>query len=436
MTHRDTQDHRPKLRPPVVHGRRTRTTVALIGLLFSLGVSVVGLGAPGLTVDGQTVAPGDPAGLGITGALPGVPLPGAPLPGVPLPGDAAPGNGTPGTAVPGDGVRADSADAGQPGIPVPPNLPDGPLGIPGVMLDAYQRAARTLAATQPSCHLSWSVLAGIGKIESGHASGGRVDSAGNTLGPILGPRLDGSPGMAAIPDTDHGVLDGDPVWDRAVGPMQFIPSSWRSWGVGSPDNIYDSTLAAGRYLCAGGADLSDPAQLQAAVYRYNHSATYVDIVLRWAAAYLTGVVPTSSAPGPVPMGINGNGGRPIVANGAPFAAAAPAAVAQPVPMAATPRATTTPSMTAPPTTTSSPPPPSAITTTPPVTTSHPPPSPSATATLPPPPATTTPPPATTTSPQLTLPPVTTTTTPMTTTPLPLASPTTDPPPPSAVPAGP
>jgi membrane-bound lytic murein transglycosylase B len=72
--------------------------------------------------------------------------------------------------------------------------------------------------------------------------------------------------MAAIRDTDHGLLDGDPVWDRAVGPMQFIPSSWRSWGVGSPHNIYDSTLAAGCYLCAGGADLSDQAQLQAAVY--------------------------------------------------------------------------------------------------------------------------------------------------------------------------
>lgn len=428
MTHRDTQDHRPKLRLPVVHGHRTRVIVALIGFLFSLGVPVVGLGAPGLTVDEQTVAPDDPAGLGITGALPGGPLPGGPLP-----GDAVPGNGVPGTGVPGgDGVRGDSASAGPPGIPVPPNLPDGPLGIPGVMLNAYQRAARTLAASQPGCHLSWSVLAGIGKIESGHASGGRVDAAGNTLGPILGPRLDGSLGMAAIPDTDHGVLDGDPVWDRAVGPMQFIPSSWRSWGVGSPNNIYDSTLAAGRYLCAGGADLSDPAQLQAAVFRYNHSAAYVEIVLRWAAAYLTGVVPTPSAPGPVPPGTTGNGGRPIVANGAPLAAT----VAQPAPLAATPRATTTPSMTTPPATTSSPPPPATTTTPPAPPTSKPQPSPSATAT--PPPVTTTlpPPPATTTSPQLTLPPVTTTTAPVTTTPLPPPPPTTDPPPTSALPTGP
>lgn len=266
------------------------------------------------------------------------------------------------------------------------------MGIPGVMLDAYQRAARTLAATQPGCHLSWSVLAGIGRIESGHASDGRIDAAGNTLGPILGPRLDGSAGMAAIPDTDHGLLDGDPVWDRAVGPMQFIPSSWRSWGVGSPNNIYDSTLAAGRYLCAGGADLSDPAQLQMAVYRYNHSATYVDVVLRWAAAYLTGLIPTPSAPGPVPPGTNGNGGRPIVTDPAPPVSVALAGVAQPAPRAATPPMTTTSSsppatpMTPPPTTTTSPSPPPSVTTTTPVE----PPSLSPSATAPPP---TSPPPA-------------------------------------------
>jgi membrane-bound lytic murein transglycosylase B len=218
------------------------------------------------------------------------------------------------------------------------------------MLGAYQRAAQALAASQPACHLSWSVLAGIGRIESGHASNGRIDTAGNTLGPILGPRLDGSPGMAAIPDTDHGLLDGDTVWDRAVGPMQFIPSSWRSWGVGSPNNIYDSTLAAGRYLCSGGANLSDPVQLKAAIYRYNHSATYVDIVLQWAAAYLKGVISQPSAPGPVPPGLNGNGGRPIVVDPGPQAAATPTPFAQPTPHAATPPTTSSPPPTAPATT--------------------------------------------------------------------------------------
>jgi hypothetical protein len=423
MAHRDCQDHRLGLWL-AVHGRRTHIVAALIGVLLSLGVPIVVLGAPGLTVDGHVAArpPQTRAGLGVTGALPGNPLtsntvPSSTVPsGVPgdavdggparvavpyvapggISGDAA-GAGVPKVAVsqvaPG-GVRGDSVGAGSLGVAVRQNLPEGPLGIPGVVLDAYQRAARTWAATRPGCHLSWPVLAGIGRIESDHASDGRVDAAGNTLGPILGPRLDGSAGMATIPDTDHGLLDGDTVWDRAVGPMQFIPSSWRSWGVGNPNNIYDSTLAAGRYLCAGGADLSDPAQLQAAVYRYNHSATYVDVVLRWATAYLTGVIPTPSAPGPVPPGTNGNGGRPI--DRAPPAAAALEVLTQPAPLTATPPTTTSP-------------PPSATTTMPPLTTAAP-----MTTTSASPPATTTTPAEVTTSPPLPPPAMTTTTPPVTT----------------------
>ncbi|MGH3826491.1 MAG: lytic transglycosylase domain-containing protein [Pseudonocardiaceae bacterium] len=195
--------------------------------------------------------------------------------------------------------------------PAPQRLPYGPLGIPGVMLDAYQRAAREMAEIQPGCHLSWSTLAGIGRVESGHASGGRVDTAGNTLEPILGPRLDGSMNTVAIADTDHGTLDVDPVWVRAVGPMQFIPTSWRIFGVGNPNNIYDSTLAAGRYLCAGGGDLSDQAQEAIAVYRYNHSATYASTVLLWAHAYLTGVVPTPSEQELVPQTTEDNQGSQV-----------------------------------------------------------------------------------------------------------------------------
>ncbi len=345
MTDPDSQDHQPEARPPVVFGRRTRVAGAVIGVLFSLGVPVAVLGAPVPTADGRlAAAPDDPAGLGITGTLPGDPVP---------------------TEVPGAVPESVSAGAGLPGIPTPLNLPDGPLGIPGVVLDAYQFAERTLAAARPGCHLSWSVLAGIGRIESGHASAGRVDTYGNTLGPILGPKLDGSPGIAAIPDTDRGALDTDTVWDRAVGPMQFIPSTWRGYGVdgngdgvANPNNIYDSTVASGLYLCAGRTDLADPAQLQAAVFRYNHSASYVDIVLRWAHAYLTDVIPTPSAPGRVPAGTNGNGGVPIVP-----AAPPPAAVAQAVPLSPPPVPSPLPSPEASP----------AITTPPPATTENPPP---------------------------------------------------------------
>ncbi|MGH3875020.1 MAG: lytic transglycosylase domain-containing protein [Pseudonocardiaceae bacterium] len=222
------------------------------------------------------------------------------------------------------GLSLDPAPVDLDLVPGAVTRPAGPLGIPAVMIEAYQRAEQTMADTQPGCHLSYTLLAAIGRIESGHASDGRVDAAGNTLTPIRGQRLNGSQNVTTISDTDQGALDGDLAWDRAVGPMQFIPSTWRRYGAGNPDNIHDSTLAAGRYLCAGGTDLSDPAQQQAAVLRYNHSAPYAATVLRWAAAYQTGVVPTLSAPGILPPAGTGAGGllrtaarvtrAPVVAN--------------------------------------------------------------------------------------------------------------------------
>jgi hypothetical protein len=177
-------------------------------------------------------------------------------------------------------------------------LPNGPLGIPSAALEAYKRAEQLEAVRNPNCHLDWPLLAGIGRIESNHARGGAVDAAGNTLAPILGPVLDGSGGFAAVPDTDHGVWDGNTQWDRAVGPMQFIPQTWqqyaaisnaKSFGSANPNNIYDSAYAAANYLCAGGGDLRDPAARSAAVYGYNHSDAYVANVLAWATSYATGV---------------------------------------------------------------------------------------------------------------------------------------------------
>ncbi|MEU6643442.1 lytic murein transglycosylase [Saccharomonospora sp. NPDC046836] len=177
------------------------------------------------------------------------------------------------------------------------SAPDAGFGIPASALAAYQRAERTLGTGLPGCHAPWSLLAAIGKVESGHARGGLVDAEGNTAQPILGPVLNGGD-FAAIPDTDGGLFDGDTVWDRAVGPMQFIPSTWRHYaadgngdGVLSPHNIHDAVLAAGRYLCAGGTDLSDRQQRAAAVFRYNHSQTYVRTVLSWADTYARGVTP-------------------------------------------------------------------------------------------------------------------------------------------------
>ncbi|HKN96767.1 MAG TPA: lytic transglycosylase, partial [Pseudonocardiaceae bacterium] len=185
------------------------------------------------------------------------------------------------------------------------NLPNGPLGIPGVVLDAYLHAQQVMGAEDPGCHLPWWLLAGIGKIESSQAENGEVDANGTTLQPILGPELNGQNGFAAIPAILGGRWTGDPVWQRAVGPMQFLPSTWLTWGRGgNPNNVYDSALAAGRYLCAGGGNLSQPADEAAAVFSYNHSDSYVRIVLIWANAYRQGVTPlpevVAAPEGPAP----------------------------------------------------------------------------------------------------------------------------------------
>ncbi|MGH3488095.1 MAG: lytic transglycosylase domain-containing protein [Actinopolymorphaceae bacterium] len=191
-----------------------------------------------------------------------------------------------------------------------PGAGPGVLGIPAPMLAAYRRAAATLARTDPGCHLTWWVLAGIGKVESNHARGGRVDAKGRTNGEILGPRLDGSlANTAVIRDSDDGRLDRDSAYDRAVGPMQFLPGTWRTWtsdgnddGVRDPHNIHDATLAAGRYLCAGSGDLSTPSGLARAILRYNPSGAYLRSVLGWAASYRDGGRPVPAETGPVSSG--------------------------------------------------------------------------------------------------------------------------------------
>jgi hypothetical protein len=156
-------------------------------------------------------------------------------------------------------------------------------GIPSSVLPAYQRAAAALAVSQPGCGLTWPLLAGIGKVESSHASGGRVDATGLTRGRILGPVLDGGPGMASISDTDQGRYDGDTRWDRAVGPMQFIPGTWAAFGADG-----------------NGAALHSPQGLVRAVLRYNHSMDYVSTVLRWMQSYSKSAVKIPDQTGVIP----------------------------------------------------------------------------------------------------------------------------------------
>jgi membrane-bound lytic murein transglycosylase B len=167
-------------------------------------------------------------------------------------------------------------------------------GIPVTALSAYQRAAAAAAA---SCGLPWPLLAAIGRVESDHGrfAGAVLHADGVSTPRIIGIPLNGK-GTALIRDTDHGRLDGDRVYDRAVGPMQFIPSTWVGYGVdgngdgaADPFNVFDAARAAADYLCAAGGDLTTLAGQTRAVLAYNHDGTYLAEVLALERAYASGV---------------------------------------------------------------------------------------------------------------------------------------------------
>ena len=170
-------------------------------------------------------------------------------------------------------------------------------GIPAASLLAYRRAETLLGKADSACKVPWSLIAAIGRVESNHGrtGGNSVNSDGVSTPGVYGIPLNGANNTARVNDTDSGLLDNDAVFDRAVGPMQFIPSTWKSVGVDAdgdgkknPQDIDDAATAAGVYLCAGVGDLSTQSGASAAVFRYNHSSSYVDLVLKIAAKYAQG----------------------------------------------------------------------------------------------------------------------------------------------------
>ena len=209
-----------------------------------------------------------------------------------------------GTSIPTQAIEA-PASVSKPGVTAPGisgNTKDivdnaSAMGIPAAALAAYQRAETVINTADKSCNIPWQLIAAIGRVESDHGrvNGNSLNSDGLATPGIFGIALDGSNNTARIADSDAGLYDSDAKFDRAVGPMQFIPSTWRVVGVDAdtdgernPQDIDDAALASAVYLCSGDDDLSAEAGQRDAVFRYNHSQSYVDLVLSIMNAYMSG----------------------------------------------------------------------------------------------------------------------------------------------------
>ena len=226
-------------------------------------------------------------------ALPAVPEPAAAPAGLPA---AAPIAGTARTVTVPAQMPASAAPVGGPQVAYAAwaSRLSWVTGIPVRALEAYAYAHAVMAARRPTCQLSWTTLAGIAAVESQHGTmGGRTLLAdGRPSTPIIGIPLNGANGTRAIAATDGGRLTGDKIWERAVGPFQFIPSAWAIWrtdahgdGITDPQNIDNAALAAAKYLCADNRNLASGEDWVRAILSYNNSLDYARTVYYYAQAY-------------------------------------------------------------------------------------------------------------------------------------------------------
>jgi hypothetical protein len=275
-------------------------------------------------------------------------------------------------------VRAAIGPVQRPPATAPAGRHAEPRGVQAVLAAAYEQAARSVPR---SCHLRPEYLAAIGQIESG-SLGGRQLVGHRVVPAVLGPLLDGGP-FAVVRDTDGGRYDGSAQYDRAVGPMQFLPGTW-AWagrdgdadGRRDPQNVVDASFATAAYLCRGGRNLSREAALRDAFWSYNQSADYVSAALAWVSYFERNGLGALDA---VAVRV-ASGGRASDLGPAPAAVSAtarplsPAAAARTAPTTAAPTAsvptpvTTTPSTTPPTKPPTLPPPPSTTSATSPPTT--------------------------------------------------------------------